>query len=307
MAFGRRVVTGPAGIVDDGPSAQTVDLPGGVGVSEVLWLPAPLRSVDDPYERTEPGFPLEPPPGGASARVIRLPAADGWLAVDGDDPAVPGMHTTDTLDLMVVLDGEIVLGMRDGRETTVRAGEFVVQRGTAHRWRVVGDAPCTYFVAMLRPDPARPAPPPLAVAPGGGRRRLVTDGDGVIDGATSVGLAAGTTRLDDVWHTGGPLTAPTQGGDPEGDWSLDVPPGAVAFRSVEFAPAPPSDAGWHATPTVDVDVVLSGRLGLDLPDGVSVELGPGDTVVQRGTDHRWYVIGDAPVRFAAVMFALATD
>jgi len=307
MDFGRRVVTGSGGIVADGPAPLTVDVPGGVGVTELLWLGGPVRSVEDPHERTGPGFPLEPPVGGASARIIRLPVSDDWLAVEGDDPAAPGLHSTDTLDFVVVLDGEIVLGMGDGTETVVRAGDVVVQRGARHRWRVVGSGPCTYFVAMLRPDPAvADAPPAFAVTDGAGLRRIVTAGDGFAVGATSVGLVAGGTRLDDLWHTGGPLASVAQGGDPAGGWTLDLPPGGASFRCVEMPPGPKSDAGWHQTPTIDLDVVLSGRLGLDLPGGVTVELGPGDAVLQRGTDHRWFVIGDEPVRFVAVMLGTAT-
>jgi len=306
MDFGRRVVTGPAGIVSDGSAPLTVDVPGGVGVTELLWLGGPVATVEDAYERSAPGFPLEPPPGGASARIIRLPASDDWLAVEGDDPSAPGLHATDTLDFVVVLDGEIVLGLGDGTETVVRAGDVVVQRGARHRWRVAGDRPCTYLAAMLRPNPAADAPPALTVTPGAGLRRVVTAGDGFVDTTTSVGLAAGGTVLSDVWHTGGPLTSVTQGGDPAGGWTLDLPPGGASFRCVEMPPGPRSDAGWHQTPTVDVDVVLSGRLGLDLPGGVTVELGPGDAVLQRGTDHRWFVIGDEPVRFVAVMLGTAT-
>ena len=33
--------------------------------------------------------------------------------------------------------------------------------------------------------------------------------------------------------------------------------------------------------------VLCGRVVLELDDGASVELGPGDTVVQNGTRHAW--------------------
>jgi quercetin dioxygenase-like cupin family protein len=306
MNFGRRIVTGPTGIVADGPAPHTVDLPGGVGVSELLWLTGPVATVEDPYDRTEPGFALEPPAGGASVRVIRLPPSGDWLAVEGDDPAAPGMHATDTLDFVIVLDGEIVLGLGDGTETVVRTGDVVVQRGARHRWRVVGDRPCTYLAAMLRPSPAAEPPPALTVAPGAGLRRVVTAGDGYVDAPTSVGLAAGGTRLDDVWHTGGALTSPVQGGDPAGGWTLDLPPGGASFRVVDMPAGPKSDAGWHQTPTIDVDIVLSGRLGLDLPGDVSVELGPGDAVLQRGTDHRWFVIGDEPVRFAAVMLGTAT-
>jgi quercetin dioxygenase-like cupin family protein len=303
--FGRRIVTGPEGITSDGPADKTIDIPGGFAVSEVLWLDGPATDVADGRDRVERDFPLEPPPGGASARLIRLPATGSWLRVEGDTEDLPGMHTTDTLDFMVVLEGEVVLGMGGGSETTVRAGDYVVQRGTPHRWRVAGGEPCTYFVAMLRPDagaagtegqwlPGDPALP----------RRLVTDGDGFADGNGTLGLSAGSASLVDLWHTGGALAHPRQGGDPEGPWALEPPTSGVSFRQCELQPGPPMEAGWHQTRTIDIDLLLSGRLGLDLPDGVSVELGPGDIVLQRGTDHRWRVIGDEPARFATVMFAL---
>jgi quercetin dioxygenase-like cupin family protein len=299
MGFGRRVVTGPEGVSSDGPSSFTFDAPDG-SVSELLWLEGPVRTVADGVDRTDAGYPLEPPAGGASSRIIRLPPTGDWLRVDGDDETAPGMHVTDTLDLMVVLEGEIVLGMPDGSETVVRTGDAVVQRGTAHRWRIVGDGSCTYWVTMLRPVADAE---PVALAPRGGDygRRLVTGGDTVVEQPASVGIGA----VYDVWQTGGRLASVTQGGDPDGSWSLDVPAGGVALRVVELPPGGPTEAGWHATPTIDIDVVISGRLGLELPGGVTVELDPGDAVVQRGTNHRWWAVGDEPVRWAAVMFALA--
>ena len=301
--FGRRVVTGPEGVASDGTAVLTVDAAGSFGVTELLWLAGPVRTVADGDDRTEGGFPLEPPPGGASSRIIRMPLTGGWLRVDGDDDATPGMHATDTLDLMVVLDGEIVLGMPDGTETTVHAGDAVVQRGTAHRWRVSGDGPCTYWVTMLRPDPdPDPDAVSVALAPRAGDfgRRLVTGGEGAVECPASVGIGP----VYDVWQTGGPLGAVDQGGDPDGPWDITTPAGSVALRLVEMAPGGPTEAGWHATPTIDIDVILAGRVAMELDGGVTVELGPGDSVVQRGTNHRWWAIGDEPARWAAIMWAL---
>ena len=159
--FVRRVVTGfdatgAEVFTHDGQAPNTFDA-GPVGVSELLWTDGSgLRIADDP-DRTTPGFPLEPPAGGISVRVIRMPgippgteADETWLRVDGDDPEVAGMHATDTLDLMVVLEGSVVLGLDDG-ERTVSAGEYVIQRGTRHRWRPADHRGWTYMVAMLRP------------------------------------------------------------------------------------------------------------------------------------------------------------
>mgnify|MGYP006262744267 CR=1 FL=1 len=45
---------------------------------------------------------------------------------------------------------------------------------------------------------------------------------------------------------------------------------------------------------------------LGLPDQPTGELGPGDVVIQRQTNHRWRPLGDQPVRMAAAMFSLPT-
>lgn len=60
----------------------------------------------------------------------------------------------------------------------------------------------------------------------------------------------------------------------------------------------PSDPGMHATDTIDFEVVLEGTVVLELDDGATVTLNPGDTVVQNGTRHRWTNPGDTPARMA---------
>jgi len=330
MAFEvRRVVTGQdedgtAVFRSDGPPPLTLDAPGGVGVSEVLWLDGPAKTFDDGIDRTEVTFPLEPPAGGGSVRLVRLPpppadapADEHWLRVEGDDPSEPGMHVTDTLDFDVVLSGSIALGLDDG-DHVLHAGDVVIQRGNRHRWRVVGDAPCTYAVFMFRPDPDAPRPEgvvnePTAGSTAIGPRRLVTGtaADGrsyvVADGPAALAFAPNGpegTVLADVHQTGGRLTASDQGGDPEEPWALEPVGGGIAARMVEM-PAPETTGGfWHATQTIDVDIIIDGRIEMDLPDLPPVVLGPGDIVVQRGTNHRWRAVGDERVRFFAVMVAV---
>ena len=57
------------------------------------------------------------------------------------DATEPGMHTTDTIDFEVVLDGTIVLELGDGAEVALHPGDTIVQNGTRHRWKNVGDKP----------------------------------------------------------------------------------------------------------------------------------------------------------------------
>ena len=321
----RRVMTGhdadgKAVILSDGEPPRTIRA-NGFGVATWLWLDGPATTVDDGGEEPDGAVRLEPPAGGCSVRIIRFPGASegggDWIRVEGDDPERPGMHATDTLDFMVVIDGHIALGLDDG-EHVLGPRDVVIQRGNPHRWRVVGDDPCTYAVCMLRPDPSVGAPTVAMQAPiaktADGPRRLVpaTGADGrsytLADGAPPCVLSPGgddAVRLVELWQTGGPLAAHDQGGDPEGGWELEPRGGGIAFRSVRLpAGHDPGEAGWHTTATIDVDIVLSGRVELALPDAPPVVIGPGEAVVQRGTNHKWRPVGDEAAEWVALMIAV---
>ncbi len=65
------------------------------------------------------------------------------------EPDAPGMHTTDTVDYDIVLDGEIWLELDDGVETLLKQGDVVVQCGTRHAWRNRGDRPATMCFVLI--------------------------------------------------------------------------------------------------------------------------------------------------------------
>ena len=60
-----------------------------------------------------------------------------------------GMHTTDTVDYVIILAGEVWLELDDGAEVLVKAGDTVVQNGTRHAWRNRADEPCVLAAVML--------------------------------------------------------------------------------------------------------------------------------------------------------------
>ncbi len=64
-------------------------------------------------------------------------------------------------------------------------------------------------------------------------------------------------------------------------------PGMMAHMEID-------NPGMHTTDTTDFEIVLSGRVVLELDDGAEVTLSPGDTVVQNGTRHRWRNPGTEP-------------
>jgi len=59
------------------------------------------------------------------------------------------MHRTLSLDYAVVLSGEIVLRLEGGEEKTVKAGEFIVQRGVNHEWINRGSETCRMVFVMV--------------------------------------------------------------------------------------------------------------------------------------------------------------
>lgn len=157
----RRVVTGHdiagrAIIQSDGPPERVKALPDNGPTFYEVWntrqTPALIdRSAGEPFES---GIILAPPRNGTRIRVLDFPpetigepaldaararahfaeigAAEASTNSDGT-ARHPHMHRTETIDYGIVLEGEITLLVDEG-ETTVRAGDIVVQRGTNHGW-----------------------------------------------------------------------------------------------------------------------------------------------------------------------------
>ncbi len=67
----------------------------------------------------------------------------------------------------------------------------------------------------------------------------------------------------------------------------------------------PQEPGMHATHSVDYIVIISGAIVLDVDGGASIELGPGDVVVQNGARHAWRPLGR--VTMACVLVGVAAD
>jgi hypothetical protein len=69
----------------------------------------------------------------------------GMHLEDGDEPggANDGFHRTDTTDFGVLISGNMALQLDDGAEVSLSPGDVLIENGTRHRWRVVGDKPAT--------------------------------------------------------------------------------------------------------------------------------------------------------------------
>lgn len=172
----RRVVTGHdqegrAVILSDAPPTrvQQIGGPGGPTFFEV-WNTREMPVVIDRQsgEPVESGLMLAPPKGGTRIRVIDFPpegdairkmtaseAVEKFSEMGGAEAAQSGtgaphplMHRTQTLDYGIVIEGELTLVLDRG-ETTVRAGDIIIQRGTNHAWANRTDKNCRVAFVLI--------------------------------------------------------------------------------------------------------------------------------------------------------------
>jgi quercetin dioxygenase-like cupin family protein len=77
--------------------------------------------------------------------------------------------------------------------------------------------------------------------------------------------------------------------------------GGTVFRVVRYEPGvTPRN---HRTDSIDYAVVISGRIEMELDDGVLVKLKAGDVLVQRGTIHNWINRSDEPCVIVFVLIS----
>ena len=161
----------------------------------------------------------------------------------------------------------------------------------------------------------------------GGKAVFASDGPPPVNrsapGVDGLGIIA-------VWATDHGMTAVPGSDDPTGNMVSYVPgPGGTRFLitvlpsdsggSGPLSPAlegatpamagfpglneamEPDNPGMHTTDSVDYDIVISGELWLELDDGATAHLLPGDIVVQTGTRHAWRNKGTAPCVMYSVL------
>jgi hypothetical protein len=74
---------------------------------------------------------LGPGPGGTILRVLEFPAG----------LELP-LHSTDSVDYLICLEGSIDMLLDDGASVHLQAGDVLIQRATAHGWRNSSGKPC---------------------------------------------------------------------------------------------------------------------------------------------------------------------
>lgn len=170
----RRVVTGhdkdgKSIFIADGHAPNVMEMASMPGLALTdLWettdSPADNRGSADAGARK---VRLEPPPKGSILRIVEFPPDAEWRknvdanaafgsigaahakdASSGD----PMMHTTRTIDYLIILKGEIY-AILDKEETLLKPGDIMIQRGTNHSWSVRGSEPCVLAAILIDAKP----------------------------------------------------------------------------------------------------------------------------------------------------------
>lgn len=170
----RRVVIGrqPDGssiVVSDGESLRSHDFISIPGMSEsLLWS---TRSDDEMVNTPDNALRVRkrlPKKGETVFVIVSFPPDEVFASPQFDpsraaseqrlvtpdladlfEPGGGGMHTTPTVDYVVVLDGEIWLDLGQDEPVHLRRGDTVVQNATRHAWRNFGTKPATLAVVMV--------------------------------------------------------------------------------------------------------------------------------------------------------------
>jgi len=108
----------------------------GVGGSRVIFLRWAAHS-------SEPE-PVHDPDSLAREVAEKLPGLMDPFEDEGE-----GMHTTDTVDYAICLEGELCLELDNKAEVTLTPGTCVVQRGTRHAWENRSDQPALMCYVQL--------------------------------------------------------------------------------------------------------------------------------------------------------------
>jgi len=139
--------------VDEVTATREVRATGAVVLEVWRQEQVPAGHQDDGRRGSE--VVLAPPRGGAVVRLYTvLPdedvdpgSYDAAAAVYGEAnsggaAAVPGMHRTESLDVVTVVSGEVVL-LLDVNETVLRQDDTLIVRGEMHAWRDRSGIPAT--------------------------------------------------------------------------------------------------------------------------------------------------------------------
>ena len=145
----RRVVTGHdsghvAKVLRDEPATNTKSAQPGQ-VSTLIWCtdgaPAAIPIGEQPEDMGARKIGTAPPARGTRFAVIDFPPGNQ-----------AHMHRTETIDYVIVIEGEIEMDM-DTSSVKLKAGDVMVQRGTNHAWANRSDKRARVAFVLVDAEP----------------------------------------------------------------------------------------------------------------------------------------------------------
>ena len=130
------------------------------GLGEFAFLWNANEPATYPNAGNNPAAPgIFPPVGGVRFlvgtylpnRVIAPEPTPEMHLEDGDGPGGPndGFHRTDTTDFGIIISGNLAVQLDDGAEEVLSPGDVLIENGTRHRFRVVGDVPAVMASLLI--------------------------------------------------------------------------------------------------------------------------------------------------------------
>lgn len=170
----RRVVTGhdkngKSIFVMDGMAPNILEMKSMPGVALTdLWRTTTSPALNSGNKDAAAGrIKLEPPANGTILRIVEFPPDTAWRKTANAKAAFasigaggapdhesgdPMMHTTATVDYIIVLKGQIY-AILDKEERLLKQGDILIQRGTNHSWSVRGEEPCVIAAILVGAKP----------------------------------------------------------------------------------------------------------------------------------------------------------
>lgn len=172
----RRIITGDDAngkslVILDGPPASSYGEPNTGGLFEI-WEDL-AKGALDPTNTKDLGnakpklgpragnfqvrwFVVSPLPEGVPREQLNAVTRQRFEEMGGGEHIVdqsrhPAMHTTHTIDVICLLQGEVSLILDNGEPTRLKPGQVVIQRGTNHAWEAHG-GPALLLAVLIERD-----------------------------------------------------------------------------------------------------------------------------------------------------------
>jgi len=129
-----KAIVGSDDYLEAKPGVMTKEV-GNAGIWATTSTPAQTTGDQDPAAQQTA---LTPGPNGTIFRILELPPH-----------TEPHMHRTDTLDYVIVMEGEVDMLLDDDAEVHMQAGDVMVQRATMHGWANRGDTLCRIAFVLI--------------------------------------------------------------------------------------------------------------------------------------------------------------